>query len=160
ERALDGDSLEQLPDAPGDVIRRSRRLPFSEQAVNRFRRGSLNAELGSRRELFQDLNDRPVGDAFSVRETASAADRCALDGGQELRRQARLADTRGAENREQVAGALRVDVREGVPEQRELPVAPDHGRLETAFQGFDSEDGYETMGPDRLGLSLERHGLS
>ena len=60
--------LQQLPDRPGDLVRRRGGIGFAEQRPDRGRRGPIGRP---RTELLHDLDDRPVGDP-RVRRGGSA----------------------------------------------------------------------------------------
>ena len=75
-------------------------------------------------QLAHDLADRPVGDALPVGETGAAHDpRPRADPRDELRGQARLADTRLADDGDQPALRCGDDRLELALEQRELLLA-------------------------------------
>ena len=82
--------------------------------------------------LGDDLRDRTEGDSLAVRQAAAGEDARALaDLGRSLREQARLADTGGAEDGEEVAGAALHRACERVLEESPLAAPPDHRRAET-----------------------------
>ncbi len=95
--------LEQLPERPGDLLRRRPRLRLPQQRADRRRGGRIGRQ---RAELLHHLDDRPVGDPDPVRE-AAAADDPRLDRAERLRRQPRLAETRIADDRDQLTPPLR-----------------------------------------------------
>ena len=79
------------------------------------------------------LGERPVRDALAVGKAAAAHDRrLASDTRQELRDQPRLADARGAEDREQEARAFADGSLVGLLERGELALAADHRGIEAA----------------------------
>ena len=80
-------------------------------------------------ELLDDLDDGPVGDALAVGKAAPLDDR-RVDRGENSRSQPRLADTGGAEQREEGAGARRTVFAKASSKQRQLVRAPDHRRVE------------------------------
>ncbi len=91
ERPLGRDRLEQLAERPRDLVRRGRAARLRGAHVERLGRNGIELEPRPLRlELLQHLHDRPVGDPLPVREAAAADDR-RVGGGQELRREARLA---------------------------------------------------------------------
>ena len=108
DRPLGRPSLEQLAKGPRDLLRGASGGVVAED------RGERTDRLAGRDELLHDLGDRPVGDAFAVGETAAADDR-RVDAAEELLRESRLADARGAEDREEVARAVAGDAGERRP---------------------------------------------
>ena len=75
-------------------------------------------------ELKNDLHEWPVGDPFAVRE-AAGADRARAGRLDEVEHEARLADTGGAEQGEELARALGDDVLEVGAEPLALAPAAD-----------------------------------
>ena len=147
ERPLGRDGLELPANLPEQVLRRGR--PALGDPLERRRRDVT--------ELHQHLDERPEGDPFAVVEAAAAHHRrLPLDVGEELGREARLADTRGAEEREEVAAPLvhgplvraSHEVELAFPRyERHVEVAGDrHGRR---------VDGDEPVRRHGLGLSLQ-----
>ena len=105
-----------------------------------------------------DLADRPVRDAFAVRQAATAEDqRLGPDRRTELRHEAALAHPRGPEQGEQLAGAVGDGATEGALEPRELAL-PAHERCVEAPGAARGPppDGDETIRRDALGLALRR----
>src|SRR5262249_39619832 len=76
------------------------------------------------------LGERPVRDAFAVRQAAPTEDGGALQARDELARQPALPDTRLAVDREQRGAAVARRTRERVLEQLELGLAADERRGE------------------------------
>ena len=119
QRPLGRPRLEQPADAERDFV--GRRLTVAEQGLD----GGIVRRLGAE-ELLDDLDRGPVGDPLAVGQAASADDRC-VDVGEELLREARLADARRPEDREQGARPLRSHAFPGAGEQLRL-AAPAHER--------------------------------
>ena len=90
-------------------------------------RGDLGSSF-RRQGLHHDLGHGPVADALAVRQATAPCDGGVVERPKGTRRRAGLADACGAENREELAGALADDVGEGVVEQLPLPLAADHRR--------------------------------
>jgi hypothetical protein len=110
--------------------------------------------------LLEHLDDRPVGDALAVGKATPSEDGRVRDAGQELRRQTRLADPGGAQEREQLTGALRADTLPGAGEQPELALAADHRSLEAPPHRLGTGCyGDQAIRGNALALSLERKGL-
>jgi len=104
-------------------------------------------------KLLHHLGHGPVADPLAIGKAASARNGCVLQRAQELIHQARLANTGGAENREQVAEALADDVRERVLEELALAIAAHHRRgVPPRYRR--RCDGDQAKGRHRLGLSL------
>jgi hypothetical protein len=78
--------LDELAEAPGDLLRRRRGLRLAEQRAKRHGRNALRQCV----ELLHDLDHGPVGDALAVRETAATHDG-GVDAGEKLRGKAGLA---------------------------------------------------------------------
>ena len=124
QRSFDRPRLEQLAHAEGDLV--GRRLPVAEQGVD----GGIVRRLGAE-ELLDDLDRGPVGNPLAVGQAASADDRC-VDRCEELLRQARLADARRPEDREQGASPLREHALPGAGEQPRLALTADERCVEAA----------------------------
>src|SRR5206468_1679970 len=99
ERLLRRRSFEQLPERPGDLLARADDV-VTEQRADPLRRRTLELDV---RQLLDDLDDRPVGDALAVGQTPAPNDSRLVQRGQELGRESRLADAGAAEDREQLA---------------------------------------------------------
>src|SRR5919106_1305934 len=107
------------------------------------------------------LRQRPVGDSLAVRQAASRQDARALEPVDELPREAALADSRLAEDREQVRAAVANGARERVLEELELGLATDEGsaraeRTRRTVERLDDAPGAE-LPVDAL--ELERAGV-
>ena len=88
-------------------------------------------EVGEPCGLLDRFDHGVVRDPLAVGQASSRQDGdAAVETGQELLDQTRLADARGPEHREELAGAVLDDRVEPLPELRELPPAPDHRRAE------------------------------
>ena len=97
ERPIRGARLQELAEAPGDLLRRARR-----RLVAQDRRKRLALGL-SRPELLHDLCHGPVADPLAVGEAPAGHDGGALEGPEELVREPRLPDSGRPEDREEVA---------------------------------------------------------
>src|SRR5207247_8954428 len=86
--------------------------------------------VGDTRRDLDHLGERPVGDPLAVREAAAGEDRRSLDTGQELAREAALADTWVAVDREEVGTLVALCAREGVGKQLDLLLPPDERRAD------------------------------
>ncbi len=71
QRPLRGGLFKRLPERPGDLLRRRRRIALAEQRADRRRRRLVGRHEV---ELLQHLDDGPVGDPLAVREAAAAHD--------------------------------------------------------------------------------------
>ena len=110
------------------------------------------------RELARDLREREVGDAVAVRD-APADDRPpGVEPADELVDEARLPDTRVAEDRHELRRSLALDPRGREPQQRHVVVATDERRRLSVAACADLSDRLErgpcTDGP-RLALRVE-----
>ena len=100
--SLRSGDLERLAGGPRGLGRRRRNVDLAEHGRERAADRDVG---GERRELLQDLDERPVRDALAVRE-AAARRTVAPATGEELVDEARLADAGVAEDREQTAAAV------------------------------------------------------
>jgi len=144
--ALSRPRLQQLADAERDLV--DRRLPVTEQGCDGGIVGKLRAK-----KLLDDLDSGPVGNAFSVRETTGADDG-RVDPGEELLREARLADAGRPKDREQRARPFREHPRPGACQQLRLPIAADERCVESPDVRLLAGDRDEAVGRQRFGLSL------
>jgi len=124
ERSLGRRPLEQPPNPPGDLLGGGRRSALAEE--HRHRPGRLVSGVS---QLQDNLDGRPVGDSFPVRQAAPAHDE-RVEIPQELLDQPRLPDARHAEQREQDAGELGHGPLPRVPEQPQLALATDERHVE------------------------------
>src|SRR5437867_4307402 len=85
--------------------------------------------------MLQDLDDRPVGDPFAVRQAASTYERGVADRPEELGCQTRLADARDSEDREQLARPVVDGLRECFLQAAQLALASNERRVEAAREG-------------------------
>ena len=146
ERPLRRRLLECLPHGPGDLIGSCGLVGLSEQRID----GAGGHVVGGfRSELLEHLDRRPVGDPFSVREAATADDGC-VDIGEELCGKPRLADSGGAEDRDEVARAVGPDVCERFGQKPPLALASDHRR--PVLPRRLARHGEQLPGLHRLGL--------
>ena len=152
QRPLRRSLLQGLAESPGDLLGRCRGLALAEERVDR---GGGDLVRGQQVELLQDLHHRPVGDPLPVRE-AAAVDDPRLDRGQELRRQPRLADTRIADHRDELATPLGPHPRPRFPDERELALAPDKER---PMPPLDLAHAQEPVGGNGLRLALQHERL-
>ncbi len=109
------------------------RLEQAPEGELRLGRGRADHGIRLDPDRDQDLDERPVRDPLAVREAAAAQDvgRVA-DAFEEVGDEARLADSRGAEQRDEPARALVEDVLEVAPEPVALALASDEKRLGVA----------------------------
>ena len=138
-----GQRLEELPEGPGGLLGRSCRFGEAHRLDESLRRnGAFSAGedrrdlcgdhvglviVGDAGRLMDDLRNRPVRDALSVRQAAAAKDGCPFrDSRRELLDQPGLPDTRGADDREQVTGPVHRGRVERLVEQGELAITPHH----------------------------------
>ena len=114
-------------------------------------------EVGESGRLLDRLDHRVVRDPLAVGQAPSRQDGDATaETGQELLDQTRLADARGPEHRDELAGAVLEDRVEPLPELGELPPAPDHRRPEGPRDGSrDVEHPEEPPRGDPFGLALQ-----
>jgi hypothetical protein len=96
------DAFEEPADRAGDLFLR-RDILLAEQRADAPLTGRVERDLG---QLLHDLHDRPVRDAFAVRQAAPAHDAHVAVRPEELGGEPRLADTRSAENGEELTGAV------------------------------------------------------
>ena len=119
ERALRGESLDEAPDRPTDLLGRAgssadpttAATPFADRARRRPTRrrpsrSSRGRHPASRRadarRREDEVSDRPIGDALAVRQAARAQDRGPLGDPREgLGDEAALADARRADDRDE-----------------------------------------------------------
>ena len=94
--------LEQLAEGPGDLLGRGPLIRLAQQGAE----GGCCGGIGRKRvELLQRLDHRPIGDPLPVGEAASLHD-LGIDPGEELGREARLAYSGVADQRDKLAAAL------------------------------------------------------
>ncbi len=138
ERAVGGDPLEQSPERPLDLLTRSaaptgadRHRDAVGDQVAAFHVGEPCSE--SRwdvvaDEIAHDRVEREDARALAVGEAAPDGDRRPVgDRARELAREARLADARGPEERDDLRPALGARASERVREQRACGLAVDEG---------------------------------
>ena len=151
DRPLSRARLQQLAEGPGDLLGRAGRGLVAENRGERGRR----AVLGLGQQLLHDLGYGPVADPLAIGEAAAASHGRALQRAEKLLDQARLADARRAQDREQVAGALARDAGEGILEQPAVPHAAHHRRaVPPRHRGNLALDGEQPERRHRLGLTL------
>ena len=117
--------------------------------------------LPSGTSCFTTSVHRPVADSFAVGEAPAPGDRRGLEPAEELSHETRLADTRGAENGEELAGAVAGNSVEGVLQLLALTLAADHRHAVPASRRLGLY-GDEPVGSQRLGFALgsqRRRGL-
>jgi hypothetical protein len=143
ERALVRESLEEAADGPERLVGRC--------GLERL----LELPLGA--YLLEDLDERPEGDSFAVREAAPGQNGCALPQlRHELDYEPRLADAGGPEDGEERARPLRDGALVRLAEQIEFAAATDERRVELALVPRRSRPhDNEAPGRDRLGLALQ-----
>ena len=154
--------LEQLAERPRDLVRGGGHVSLAEHGFEGFRSRAVHERLRIW-NLLDDLDDRPVGDAVSVGKAAAPDDGSSVERGHELRDQPRLADSGRAEDGDEMAGSFGRCGLEGVLEELQLPVAPDHGRVPAAGEcGGVRVHRHESVRGERLRLPLRlerRHAL-
>jgi hypothetical protein len=102
-------------------------------------------------QLLENPNHRPVRDSLSVGEAATAHDSRVVERGKELVGEARLPDSRRAEEREKLAGAVSKRSGERIVQPFELSLSADHrGDRSTGYHGGIRQDSDEAEGCDRL----------
>jgi hypothetical protein len=146
ERPLCGGVLERLPKRPGDLFGGDGGAGSPEQRPDRRRC------LGVRRlevELLQHLNHRPVRDSLAVGAATPAHDH-RLERSQGLRDQPRLADSRVADDRHQLAALPRQRPLPRLADAFELALAADEARLVAALRRLPNVQ--EPVGGNGLGL--------
>ena len=133
------------PDCGGHLTSDPRRVWITlEQSFDSARR-----HLSCR--IADDVAQRPVGDAFSVRQTAPDENsRLFADFGQVLLDQPRLADARRTEDGDEPARLVAHGLLEGVAQLRELRLAAHHRCVEPAGEaGRARDDAQQAPGLDR-----------
>ena len=142
--------LQRLAERPGDLLRRRRRLAFAEQRADRHRGGLVRRQHV---ELLQHLDHGPVRDPVAVGK-AAAADNRGFDRNQKLRHQPRLANTRIADDRQQLTALLRPHTLPNFPDKHELALPSDEPRLAPRLQRVGVHQ-QQPVGRDRFGLALQ-----
>jgi len=107
-------------------------------------------------DLFQHLDDRPVGDPLAVGEAAAADDR-RVDRRHELGGEPGLADAGITENRDQLATALDPHTLPRFPHERELPLTSDEQRPVPSLRHVAHVQ--QPVGRNRLCLALQHQRL-
>ena len=176
ERSIGSEDLQEPPERPERLLdrrlasRRGRRGTPTRSAIRSDRSpGPITASSfrcassgvvqdRESRRLAHQLDDRPERDALPVGEAPAAEDgRVRIDLRCELLDQPRLPGTGRSQDREEMAGAIRRHALERLPEQRQLAVAADHRRIQSAgVAGDTGRDVLESIGGDRLRLPLGR----
>jgi hypothetical protein len=151
ERPLGSPRLEELAECPRDLLGRASGRVLAEDRAQRY-----DLPL-ARSELLQDLGDGPVADSLAVGEAAATHHRRTFECAQEFVCEARLPDSGRAEDREQVARALRRHGGEDALEQLPLPVAPHHRRVVPPGRSLGAYRAQAVgLEPLRLALRLDR----
>src|SRR4029077_6923082 len=117
--------LEQLPERPGDLLRRGSRLRLTQERTDRRRSVRIGRE---RVELLDHLHDRPVGDPDPVRKATAAHDP-PLDHRPPPSPQPELPKTRITNPRQQLTTPLRLNPPPRLAQQHQLASAPDEHRV-------------------------------
>ncbi len=149
ERPVSGRLLERLASGPRDLLRRCLQLGLAEKRPDYGRSRLVGREHA---ELFQDLDDGPVGDALAVRQAAAAHDvrvepcQCLVD-------EPRLADPCVGHDGDELTAALVKRPRRSLAEEREFAEPADEAGLVPALRRLPRPQ--ETEGLDRLGLPLQ-----
>jgi hypothetical protein len=148
--------FEQLANAPGDLLARSRDLLVAEQGFDRPGRRRFESDRVAGRQLPEHLDDRPVGDAFAVRQAASAHKSRIVERPEELGREAGLADAGDAQEGEQLARSVASRLVVRIAEPAKLPLATDERRVEPSRVGrFLLAKGDDSVRNDGFALSLQ-----
>ena len=142
--------LEQLAERPGDLVSARCDVRLTEQRADRRRRHGIRRE---RRELLHHLHHRPVRDSLAVGQ-AAAADDASLDRGERLRHEPRLADSRVADDRHELAARLLLRALPRLGDLRELALATDEPRSMAALRRVEHRDEPERR--HRLRLPFQR----
>ena len=129
---VDEDGLGPLQVVDDDHLRPLHGPGFEQPPERELRLGRRRADhgVGLDADRDQDLDERPVGDPLAVREAAAAQDvRRVADALEEVGDEARLADPRGAEEREEPARAVGDRVLVVAPQPLALSLPSDERRL-------------------------------
>ena len=149
ERSFGRGLLEGLADRPGELLCGARRFRLAEQRADR-RRGGLVG--GQQLELLEHLDDRPVGDALAVGETAAAHDP-RLDRREQLGCEPRLADAAVGDDRHQLAALLGQHALPELAAERKLALPSDEPHPVRPLRRF--ARAHDPVGGDRLGSARE-----
>ena len=136
ERRLPGEAADELLQRPVGVLAglaalqadRGGHAPHGDRGDPQLGGELVGAALAA--HLLDDLAQRPQRDPFAVLAAAAGA-----HGALQLRDEARLADARLAEDREQLRRAPLGDARERLAQRAQLLVAPDQRLVEAARDG-------------------------
>ena len=129
----------------------SRLLPLSQQAGDRPRRRRIGRP---RIQLLEHLDHGPVRDPLAVGEAAAAHNRRRrADVREELRGESRLANARGAQDGDQLAGAVVAHAREEIGQGAALPLTAHHGVPDQPAR-LRRQHGTKPPRGDRMGLPL------
>jgi hypothetical protein len=156
-----GRGLEQLAKRPGDLLARCHRLLLAEQSLDHRYSGRVDLEAGRLGQLLHHLDHGPVGDALAVGQATATEDERALQGADQLRGQARLADACRAQDGEELAGAVGGGLAERLLQASQLALAPDQRRVEVSSErGCLLVERKQAVRDERLALAfqLERLG--
>ena len=134
-------------------------LPERDSRLGRSRRDDA---LRLDPERYEHLDERPVRDALAVRETAATEDVGRVAHAfEEVGDEARLADARWAEQREELAGPIGDGILERAPEPLPLPLAADERHCEVALDRRGSvDDGDEPVSLDGRDFPFSSSGSS
>ena len=161
ERGAGGGGLDELAHGPGDLLRRARQRLPAEDRVKRARRGRIETQLCERlvrrraKQLLHCRSNRPIADPFAVGEAAAADHGRAVEALEKLRRQTRFSDSRGSENREEMARPLGDHVCECAGEELPLALPPHHRDRLSAGSRLDGRHAQKPKGRYALGLALQ-----
>src|SRR5262249_26373122 len=108
--------------------------------------------VGPSVELLDHLDDRPVGDPFAVGETAAVHD-ARIDPLERLRGEPRLADSRIADDRDELAAWAGERPVPDVGELLQLALTADEAECVRALHRFASRE--KRVSEDRLALALQ-----
>ncbi len=161
------DQVEQRGLSPVDVLPEDDQRPVRRVRLEQLARGVGDLVDGAFQEALEirvsepaeNLDERPVGDPLAVGK-AAADDDARVGGADELLRQSCLADARRAEQREEVARALRRRDRVRLAEQAQLTLSPDERQVEAPSERvLAGADRDEPEGRHGLRLPLQRERL-
>jgi hypothetical protein len=158
-----GQGLEELPEAPRNLLRSRRRLGRAERDAD-AELGEAGVGAGAERlaqvsDLVDDLGERPVGDSLSVREAAADHD-ASVCASEQLAGEPRLADSRRADDRRELRCARLDRARERVLEPAELVGAADERGFDRTRESRHLIEQLENPeGWHRLALALQRQRL-
>ena len=144
--------LQQLPERPGDLVRRGAGVGLPQQRPDRRRRRRIGRKLA---QLLDHLDHRPVGDPLPVGE-AAATHHPHAEPRDELGHQPRLAHARLPGNGHKLAALALERPRPRLPQQRQLRLAAHEPGLVRALGQLTHREQPERRHRVGLALQLER----